>query len=210
VSVLGDYHMNGGYDWMELIEAEGWAVVPSWGCDGWDLGQWPYPMVAARRTADSIGNLFGVATYCEGDVSCTFYRTTARQWEAITEQAFFHWKNGQAHGPDDLPEAAAELRPATGSPTQSTPPDQRHGRCPANYGGAPHPPNHLRGQHPMSTCTALIIPADGHEPARIETIDASLENLQTLVAGNIEAVSGYDWHFYLNEDGKPPRSAAGP
>ncbi|RNL54885.1 hypothetical protein [Arthrobacter oryzae] len=109
VTVLGDYHENGGYDWMELIEAEGWAVVPSWGCDGWDLGQWPYVMVAATRTADSIGNLFGVATYCEGDVSCTFYRTKARQFEAITEQAFFHWKNGQAHGPDDLPEAAAEL-----------------------------------------------------------------------------------------------------
>ncbi len=32
-----------------------------------------------------------------------------RQWDAISEQAFFHWKNGQAHGPDDLPEAAAEL-----------------------------------------------------------------------------------------------------
>lgn len=28
---------------------------------------------------------------------------------AITEQAFFSWKNGQAHGPDDLPEASAEL-----------------------------------------------------------------------------------------------------
>jgi hypothetical protein len=54
----------------------------------------------------------------------------------------------------------------------------------------------------MSTCTALIIPADGREPARVETIDASLENLQALVAGNIEAVSGDDWHFYLNEEGK--------
>ncbi len=65
----------------------------------------------------------------------------------------------------------------------------------------------------MSTCTALIIPADGHEPARVETIDAALENLQTLVAGNIEAVSGDDWHFYLNEEGKilnlaPNRRAA--
>ncbi|WP_434612704.1 DUF3846 domain-containing protein [Arthrobacter sp. A5] len=65
----------------------------------------------------------------------------------------------------------------------------------------------------MSTCTALIIPADGHGPARVETIDASLENLQTLVAGNIEAVSGDDWHFYLNEEGKilnlaPNRRAA--
>ncbi|WP_427175242.1 hypothetical protein [Arthrobacter sp. 92] len=109
VTVLGDYHMNDGYDWTELIEAEGWAVIPNWGSEGWDVGQWPYVMVAATRTADSIGNLFGVATYCEGDVSCTFYRGKVQQWEAITEQAFFHWKNGQAHGPDDLPEAAAEL-----------------------------------------------------------------------------------------------------
>ena len=69
VTVLGDYHMNGGYDWMELIEEHGWAVIPSWGCDGWDLGQWPYVMVAGTRTADSIGNLFGMATYCEGDVT---------------------------------------------------------------------------------------------------------------------------------------------
>ncbi|MDQ0733483.1 hypothetical protein QFZ57_004342, partial [Arthrobacter sp. B1I2] len=29
--------------------------------------------------------------------------------EAITEHAFFSWKNGQAQGPDNLPEAAAEL-----------------------------------------------------------------------------------------------------
>jgi len=90
VTVLGDYHENGGYDWMELIGEHGWAVIPGWGSDGWDLGNWPYVMVAATRTADSIGNLFGVATYCEGDVSCTFYRTKARQWDAITEQALFH------------------------------------------------------------------------------------------------------------------------
>ena len=54
----------------------------------------------------------------------------------------------------------------------------------------------------MSTCTALIIPADLNEPARVDTIDASLANLQTLVAGNIEAVNGNGWHFYLNEEGK--------
>ncbi len=44
---------------MELIGEHGWAVIPSWGCDGWDLGQRPYVMVAATRTADNIGNLFG-------------------------------------------------------------------------------------------------------------------------------------------------------
>jgi hypothetical protein len=109
ITVLRNYHLNGGYDWMDLIAEHGWAVIPSWGSEGWDLGQWPYIMVAATRTADRIGNLFGVATYCEGDVTCTYYRTKARQWDAITEQAFFHWKNGQAHGPADLPEAAAEL-----------------------------------------------------------------------------------------------------
>lgn len=109
IPVLRDYHMNDGYDWIALIEAEGWAVIPGWGCDGWNLGQWPYVMVAGIRTADSIGNLFGVATYCEGDVTTEYYRTQARQWDAITEHAFFHWKNGQAQGPADLPEAAAEL-----------------------------------------------------------------------------------------------------
>ena len=109
VTVLGDYHMNTGYDWMELIGEHGWAVIPSWGCDGWDLGQWPYVMVAGTRTADAIGNLFGMATYCEGDVKTTFDRSKAKFWDAVSEQAFFHWKNGQAHGPDDLPEAAAEL-----------------------------------------------------------------------------------------------------
>jgi hypothetical protein len=65
----------------------------------------------------------------------------------------------------------------------------------------------------VSTCTALIIPADLNEPARVETINAGLEHLQTLVAGNIEAVSGDDWHLYLNEEGKilnlaPNRRAA--
>lgn len=54
----------------------------------------------------------------------------------------------------------------------------------------------------MSICTALIIPADLNEPVRVETIDAGLEKLQTLVGGNIEAVSRGDWHFYLNEEGK--------
>ncbi|EMY34994.1 hypothetical protein D477_006658 [Arthrobacter crystallopoietes BAB-32] len=107
--VLRDYHINGGYDWMEAIEAEGWSVLGSWGCDGWDLGQWPYVMIAAIRTADAIGDLFGVASYCEGDVTCTFYRTQAAQWEKITEHAFYSWKNGQAHGPTDLPETAADL-----------------------------------------------------------------------------------------------------
>lgn len=119
ITVLRDFHMNGGYDWMELIGEHGWAVIPSWGSDGWDLGQWPLVMVAGIRTADSVGNLFGVATYCEGDVTCTFFRSKSQQHEAITQHAHYWWQNGTAQGPADLPATAADLpdrdrRPYTG------------------------------------------------------------------------------------------------
>ena len=107
--VLGDYHHDTGYDWMEDIEAAGWVVIPSWGIDGWDLGMWPYVMVAATRTADHHGELFGMAIYCEGDVTTTWYRTQKAHWVAISAHAHFHWRSGQASGPGDLPETAADM-----------------------------------------------------------------------------------------------------
>ena len=76
-----------------------------------ELGIGPVGLRHARGHADrwrSIRSLYGIPMHCEGDVR-TYDRTQARQWEAITEHAFFSWKNGQAHGPADLPEAAAEL-----------------------------------------------------------------------------------------------------
>ena len=109
VTVLRHHRENFGYDWMELISGHDWTVLGGWGCDGWDLGQWPYVMLAVTLTADERGPLFGVATYIEGDVTCEYYRTQARQWDAITEHAFGWWKGGMADGPADLPEAAAEL-----------------------------------------------------------------------------------------------------
>ncbi|MET3174392.1 UNVERIFIED_ORG: hypothetical protein ABIB52_002243 [Arthrobacter sp. UYCu721] len=33
----------------------------------------------------------------------------ARQQDATSDHAFLQWKKGQIHGPDGLPEAAAEL-----------------------------------------------------------------------------------------------------
>jgi hypothetical protein len=64
-----------------------------------------------------------------------------------------------------------------------------------------------------TTCTALIVPARLSQPVRIETIDASLATLQTLVEGNIEAITRGDWHAYLNDEGKiinlPPNIRAG-
>lgn len=41
-----------GYDWIDLVtEAPGWAVIPSWGLDGWDMGSWPYVIVATCTVA---------------------------------------------------------------------------------------------------------------------------------------------------------------
>jgi hypothetical protein len=84
-------------------------VIPSWGCDGWDLGQWPYVMVAGIRTADASATCSAWPPTARATFERPSIRTKARFWTAISEQAFFHWKNGQAHGPEDLPEAAAEL-----------------------------------------------------------------------------------------------------
>lgn len=116
VPVLTDYHMNTGYDWMEEIEEEGWAVIPSWGVDGWDLGEWPYVMVAGIRTNDDKGPIWGMATYCEGDVKTTWYRTQAAHWAAISEQAHFHWMNRPASSPKGLPDTAAEMSAALSQP----------------------------------------------------------------------------------------------
>jgi hypothetical protein len=101
--VLHDFHHGDGYEWIEAIAEDGWAALSNWGSEGWDLGQWPYVIVAGTRTADRTGHLFGAATYCEGDVTCRYFRTQRAQWEAITEQAFFSWSNGQAHGPARSP-----------------------------------------------------------------------------------------------------------
>ena len=37
---------GGGYEWMEEGLPEGWHVEPMWGRDGWNLGSWPYVVVA--------------------------------------------------------------------------------------------------------------------------------------------------------------------
>ncbi len=49
-------------------------------------------------------------------------------------------------------------------------------------------------------CTALIIPARLSHPIRVEEIDTSLATRQTLVEGNVGAITYMDWHVYLNDE----------
>lgn len=48
--------------------------------------------------------------------------------------------------------------------------------------------------------TALIIPARLHEFIRLERIEPVLEIQQSLVAGNVEAITGRGWHVLLNDE----------
>ncbi|MEA5456926.1 hypothetical protein SPF06_19560 [Sinomonas sp. JGH33] len=118
--VLVNYHMNGGYDWMEEVTKRGWDTPGMWGAEGWDLGQWPYIIVATRTLdTDDSGPLYACATYTEGDVECRWFRQQPRCWEAISAEAHACWKRREASGPHNLPEHAADLpddlrRPFTG------------------------------------------------------------------------------------------------
>lgn len=111
VPVLVDYHLNTGWEWMDAVTNRGWTVLGMWGEDGYDLGQWPYIVVAIQAVRDDKGPLYGFALYCEGDVSTRWYRGLDAYFEAITEQAFFYWQLGQADGPKNLPATAAKLAP---------------------------------------------------------------------------------------------------
>jgi hypothetical protein len=59
-----DYRLSGdGYDDMDLAEKAGWRVIPSWGRDGWDLGDWPYVAIYTRDAGDA----FELMVVVEGD-----------------------------------------------------------------------------------------------------------------------------------------------
>lgn len=48
--------------------------------------------------------------------------------------------------------------------------------------------------------SALIIPARLHECIRVEEIEPVMEVQQSLVEGNVEAITGHGWHVLLNDE----------
>lgn len=104
-----DERTGDGYDWMGTLPGTGWVALPSWGSQGWDAGAWPYIVFTVARHRDQVGELFGYGTYVEGDTRSHWFRSQDQCFAAITEEVFFHWKNGQSDGPADLPETTADL-----------------------------------------------------------------------------------------------------
>lgn len=98
-----------GYDWMGAAATTGWYALGNWGKDGWDAASWPYTIITLAKGQDDAGPFYGVTSYCEGDLSTSFYRSQMEQWKEITRQCHWYWKNSGEDWAKDLPEDHAAL-----------------------------------------------------------------------------------------------------
>lgn len=96
--------LDDGYDWMEHLP-KGWRVVSSWGEDGWDLGSWPYVIVAIYVAQNEWAHV----VYVEGDIMVEEHESFDAMIAAIDKVAEFYWRSGQHSAPDDLPEGKGLL-----------------------------------------------------------------------------------------------------
>lgn len=106
-----DDHTGDGHDWVRNLPP-GWTLVTSWGSEGWTLGNPPYVYVAH---CDSIGNVYGLAVYVEGDVTVNAYGSRALRDAHTDEFALNNWlwlENGPLEGlpPKDTPAASIPAR----------------------------------------------------------------------------------------------------
>ncbi|GGM45294.1 hypothetical protein GCM10012275_15430 [Longimycelium tulufanense] len=95
-----------GYDWMDAVEesGSGWFVVPLWGSKGWNLGSWPH-VIVLHYNGDEV---YGVATYVEGDLTIRAYATPTQREVATDMIAHFYWLHNDS-GPEDLPERFGDV-----------------------------------------------------------------------------------------------------
>ena len=98
-----------GYDWMDAAATTNWYSISGWGKDGWDAGSWPYVILTLAKGQDEVGPFYGMTTYCEGDLSTTFYRSQMEQWKAITAWCHWNWKHSGEAWAKDLPEKPEDL-----------------------------------------------------------------------------------------------------
>lgn len=89
-----------GYDWLSRLKG-GWTSIPSWGEDGWDLGSWPYVIVAT--CVKPIEGIYAVAVYVEGDINVRQVESMTALNAAVDQIAEFYWRTGQYSAPRDLP-----------------------------------------------------------------------------------------------------------
>lgn len=97
-----------GYAWIAQLTH--WHPVPTWGRDGWPLGDWPHLVIAhTDPTDDDPHAAYGLAIYCEGDITTRPYSTRLARDLATDETAAWIWRHND-NGPDDLPESDDDLQ----------------------------------------------------------------------------------------------------
>ncbi|MEU0237639.1 hypothetical protein ABZ234_08105 [Nocardiopsis sp. NPDC006198] len=96
-----------GYGWIGHLD-EGWEAKAAWGRDGWDLGAWPYVIVAVFD--DATAEVHAYATYVEGGINIKAYTTAEERDASIDEVAAFYWRNYNS-GPEDLAPEGQPLAP---------------------------------------------------------------------------------------------------
>jgi len=101
LGILGD-----GYDQADFLRKSGWVPISSWGCDGWDLGEWPYQMVYARtgrvelpqtrlerltRRTPMTRRTFEVKVVTEGDTDTHVFNSAEARVQWIDAWAYWFW-----------------------------------------------------------------------------------------------------------------------
>ncbi|MFF3617303.1 hypothetical protein [Streptomyces sp. NPDC002580] len=88
-----------GYEWIARLAGSGWYAVGLWGTEGWNLGRWPYQIVAhIDRPALEV---YGLATYTEGDVTVTVFGSREER-DAETNEVAVAWWITNENGPEGL------------------------------------------------------------------------------------------------------------
>ena len=77
---------------------------PSWGSDGWDLGNWPY-VIVVHYDGDEI---YGVATYVEGDITVREFPDRAQRDKETDQIALFYWQRDEDMS--DAPQDSGDTR----------------------------------------------------------------------------------------------------
>ncbi|MER5698898.1 hypothetical protein ACWDBO_44910 [Streptomyces mirabilis] len=94
-----DWGVPDGYEWISQLSATGWYAVGLWGADGWDLGSWPYQIVA-HCDLPALG-VFGLVTYTEGDLDVSAF-SSREERDAETNQVAVSWWISNENGPSGL------------------------------------------------------------------------------------------------------------
>lgn len=86
-----------GYDAMETAMHKGWHMLPGWGRDGWDAGNWPYVQFGWRAGHDGQWETYD---YCEGDVTVKLFTSKEDATRYLDSVVHWHWRNS-SEGPAD-------------------------------------------------------------------------------------------------------------